>query len=36
MDQIRRIQRLMPFLRKIDRYSGAPLGLSVVCVATKA
>lgn len=36
MAQIRRIQRLMPFLRRMDRYSGAPLGLSAICVATKA
>jgi SAM-dependent methyltransferase len=34
--QIKRIQRMMPALRLIDRFSGPPLGLSVVCVATRA
>ena len=35
MAQIRRIQRMMPLLRGIDRFTGAPLGLSVVCIATR-
>lgn len=35
MAQIRRIQKMMPFLRRLDRLTGAPLGLSVICVATK-
>lgn len=33
--QIRRIQRLMPALRTLDRVTGAPVGLSVVCVARR-
>lgn len=32
---IARIQRAMPWIRRIDRITGAPLGLSVVCVATR-
>lgn len=35
MAQIRRIQQMMPLLRIIDRCSGPPLGLSVICVASK-
>ena len=34
--QISRIRQLMPVLRLIDRFSGPPLGLSVICVATRA
>lgn len=33
---IARIQRAIPWIRRIDRVTGAPLGLSVVCVATRA
>lgn len=36
MAQIRRIQAMMPLLRGIDRVTGAPFGLSVICIATKA
>jgi hypothetical protein len=36
LSQIKRIQRMMPALRLIDRFCGPPLGLSVVCVATRA
>ncbi|GAA3931570.1 hypothetical protein GCM10022229_26380 [Luteimonas lutimaris] len=36
MAQIRRIQKAIPMLRRLDRLVGPPLGLSVVCVATKA
>ena len=36
MAQIRRIQKAMPWLRRLDALTGAPLGLSVVCVATRA
>lgn len=35
MAQIQRIQRMMPLLRRLDVLTGAPLGLSVICVATK-
>jgi hypothetical protein len=36
MAQIRRIQKAMPWLRRLDAMTGAPLGLSVICVASKA
>ena len=32
---IARIQRAMPWIRRIDRVTGAPLGLSAVCVAVR-
>lgn len=35
MAQINRIQRMMPVLRLIDQFTGPPLGLSVICVATR-
>lgn len=35
LTQIRRIQRAMPFLRLLDRCFGPPVGLSVICVATR-
>lgn len=35
LKQIRRIQQAMPFLRMVDRVFGPPVGLSVICVATK-
>lgn len=35
MNQIRRIQRLMPMVQAIDRVTGAPVGLSLVCVARR-
>lgn len=35
LKQIQRIQRVMPFLRVLDRCSGPPVGLSVICVATR-
>ncbi len=36
LGQIRRIQKVMPYLRQLDRITGAPLGLSVICVARRA
>lgn len=36
MTQIKRIQRSIPFLRGIDRVTGPPFGLSVICTATRA
>lgn len=35
MTQIRRIQKAIPWLRKLDSATGTPLGLSVICVARK-
>lgn len=35
LDQIRRIEKLMPALRMLDRITGAPIGLSVICVARR-
>lgn len=32
---IARIQRAMPWIRRIDRITGAPLGLSAICVAVR-
>lgn len=32
---IERIQRAMPWIRRIDRFTGAPIGLSAICVASK-
>lgn len=32
---IGRIQRAMPWIRRIDRITGAPLGLSAICVAVR-
>jgi len=32
---IRRIQQGMPWIRRIDRLTGAPIGLSVVCIARR-
>ncbi|TYT27140.1 class I SAM-dependent methyltransferase [Luteimonas viscosa] len=34
--QIKRIASLMPWLEKLDRILGPPLGLSLICVAEKA
>jgi SAM-dependent methyltransferase len=34
--QIQRIQRAMPYLRQLDRFTGPLLGLSVVCIARRA
>ena len=34
-EQIRKIERLLPTIRRMDRVFGPPLGLSVVAVATK-
>lgn len=33
--QLGRIRRLMPLLRRLDRWLGPPLGLSVTCIARK-
>ena len=33
--QIRRIERLLPWIRTIDRMLGPPIGLSVIAVASK-
>jgi hypothetical protein len=35
-ESISRIERLMPWIRRLDRLTGAPLGLSAICVAHKA
>lgn len=35
-EQLDRIRRAMPFLRRLDRWLGPPIGLSVTCVARKA
>lgn len=35
IEQIQRIKRAIPYLRLLDRLTGPPLGLSVICVAQR-